>query len=76
MVPRDINDPEHWRGRAAKMRALALTMRGTESDILLNDLATHYDGLANRPREKLLGGKSPEGRQSETGVRPLMKSGF
>jgi hypothetical protein len=21
MVPRDINDPEHWRGRAVKMRA-------------------------------------------------------
>jgi hypothetical protein len=48
MPPRDINDPEHWRGRAAKMRSLALTMRGTESDILLNDLAADYDKLADR----------------------------
>ena len=57
MVPRDINDPEHWRGRAAKMRALALTMRGTESAILLNDLATHYDGLTNRAARRNAGAK-------------------
>src|ERR1700730_780677 len=48
MPPRDINDPEHWRGRAAKIRALALTMKGTESDILMSDLVTDYDKLADR----------------------------
>jgi hypothetical protein len=62
MVPRDINDPEHWRGRAAKMRALALTMRGTESDILLNDLATHYDGLPNRAALRIVGGQVAKGK--------------
>jgi hypothetical protein len=33
-------------------------------------------GLGTEPLEKLLGGKSPKGKKSETGVRPLMKSGF
>jgi hypothetical protein len=62
MVPRDINDPEHWRGRAAKMRTLALTMRGAESDILLSDLATHYDGLGNRAARKIVGRQVAKGK--------------
>jgi hypothetical protein len=48
MLARDSNDPQHWRGRAAQMRALAIKMMGTEAAILMNDLAVHYDRLAER----------------------------
>jgi hypothetical protein len=34
--------------RAAKMRALALTMEDQETIILMNDLADDYDRLAER----------------------------
>ena len=44
----DTNDPQHWRDRAAQMRALALTMGDTEAAILMRDLAADYDKLAER----------------------------
>jgi hypothetical protein len=44
----DTNDPQHWRGRAAQMRALALTMTGAQVGVLLTDLAADYDKLAER----------------------------
>jgi hypothetical protein len=40
--PPDADDPQHWRDRAAQMRALA----GSEAAILMNDLATDYEKLA------------------------------
>jgi len=45
---RNTNDPQHWRDRAAHMRALALTMKDTEVATLMNDLAADYDKLADR----------------------------
>jgi hypothetical protein len=48
MPARDIHDPEHWRDRAAQMRALAITMSGTQAAILMNDLADQYERLAER----------------------------
>ena len=44
----DTNDPQHWRKRAAQMRALAVKMAGSEAAILINDLATDYEKLAER----------------------------
>jgi hypothetical protein len=44
----DTNDPQHWRDRAAQMRALALTMGDTDAAILMRDLAADYDKLAER----------------------------
>jgi hypothetical protein len=41
-------NPQHWRDRAAKMRLLAIKMAGSEAGILLNDLAIHYDNLADQ----------------------------
>jgi hypothetical protein len=38
------------------MRALAVKMAGSEAGILLNDLAIHYDDLADQAALK---GKSP-----------------
>jgi hypothetical protein len=57
--PRDRNDPKHWRDRAAKMRALAVTMNDSEVVILLNDLAADYDKLADRAAIKANGKKPP-----------------
>jgi hypothetical protein len=42
------DDPQHWRDRAARMRALVLKMAGSQAAILINDLAVHYDGLADQ----------------------------
>jgi hypothetical protein len=42
------DDQKHWRNRATKMRSVAVTMADTHAGILLNDLAHHYDELANQ----------------------------
>jgi len=48
MSMRNTNDPQHWRDRAAQMRALALKMGETEAAILMRDLAADYEKLAER----------------------------
>jgi hypothetical protein len=57
MPPRDTNDPQHWRDRAAQMRALAVKMAGSEAAILINDLAADYEKLAERAENKANGKK-------------------
>jgi hypothetical protein len=56
MSTEDTNNPQYWRDRAEKMRGLAVKMAGTQAAILMNDLAVHYDGLAD---QAALNGKSP-----------------
>jgi hypothetical protein len=51
----NAKNPQHWRDRAAKMRSLAVKMAGSEAAILINDLAIHYDNLAD---EAVLKGES------------------
>ena len=66
MFTGDTNDPQHWRERAAKMRALAVKMAGSHAAILINDLAVDYDELADRAalKEAALKGKSlPNGKR-------------
>ena len=53
----DTNDPQHWRDRAAQMRALAVKMAGSQAAILINDLATDYEKLAERAEIKANGKK-------------------
>jgi hypothetical protein len=48
MPGRVTGDPQHWRDRAAQMRALALTMKDPEIIILMTDLAADYEKLADR----------------------------
>jgi hypothetical protein len=63
MSPRETDDSQHWRDRAAQMRALALTMGDTEVAILIRDLATDYDKLAERAAIKANGKKPrPNGK--------------
>jgi hypothetical protein len=51
----DADDPQHWRDRAAQMRALAVKMAGSEAAILVNDLATDYEKLAERAKSGPIG---------------------
>jgi hypothetical protein len=46
----NINDPKHWRGRAAEMRALAETMKDAETIGIMRRLADDYEKLAHRPK--------------------------
>jgi hypothetical protein len=57
--PRNTSDPKHWRDRAAKMRALALTMANPNAAILMTDLAAYYDKLADGAPIKANGKKPP-----------------
>jgi hypothetical protein len=59
MPPRNTNDPQHWRERAAQMRSLAATMAGSEAAILMTDLAADYDKLAERAAIRANGKKPP-----------------
>ena len=66
MSTRDIDDSQHWRNRAAQLRSLAVKMAGTQAAILINDLAVHYDELADQAalKEAALKGKSRPNRRS------------
>ena len=58
MSPRETDDPQHWRDRAAQMRSLAASMAGSNAAILMNDLAADYDKIAERA-EIRANGKKP-----------------
>jgi hypothetical protein len=60
MPGRITGDPQHWRDRAAQMRALALTMKDPEIIILMTDLAADYEKLGDRAAAKTA--KLPSGR--------------
>ena len=57
MSTRNTNDPQHWRDRAAQMRALALKMGETEAAIFMRDLAPDYEKLAERAEIRTKGKK-------------------
>jgi hypothetical protein len=60
MPGRITGDSQHWRDRAAQMRALALTMKDPEVITLMTHLAADYEKLANRAAAKTA--KLPSGR--------------
>jgi hypothetical protein len=53
MPGRITSSPQHWRDRAAHMRALALMMKDTVVIRLMTDLATNYENLADRAAAKV-----------------------
>jgi hypothetical protein len=57
----NINDPQHWRDRAAEMRALAETMKDAETIAIMNRLADDYDRLADRAAIRNQGSVPPGG---------------
>jgi hypothetical protein len=62
MARNTINDPKHWRDRAAEMRALAATMKDAETIAVMYRLADDYDRLAERADVRSDGGKAPLGQ--------------
>jgi hypothetical protein len=54
-----INDPKHWRNRAAAMRALSETMNYIDTQVVMLKLAEDYDKLADRA-EKRANGQRPD----------------
>jgi hypothetical protein len=61
MAINSVNDPKHWRDRAAAMRALAHTMKDAEAIKIMNRLADDYDKLADRATLRS-DGQVPPGR--------------
>ena len=51
-----VNDPNHWRDRAAEMRALADRMKEPEPVAIMRRLAEDYDKLATRAEIRSNGG--------------------
>jgi hypothetical protein len=58
---KSINDPKHWRDRAAEMRALADTMNDAETIAIMKRLADDYDKLADRAAGRSNEGVPPGG---------------
>ena len=54
-----LNDPEHWRDRAKKVRAMAEDMADPVYKQKMLDIAANYEYLAKTCRRPQ-GGKSPE----------------
>ena len=48
----NINEPKHWRDRAAEMRALAATMKDSKTIAIMHRLADDYDKLADRAAQR------------------------
>ena len=48
----NINEPKHWRDRAAEKRALAATMKDSETIAIMHRLADDYDKLADRAAQR------------------------
>jgi hypothetical protein len=61
MALHPVNDPKHWRDRAAAIRALAETSKDAETIAIMNRLADDYDKLAERAAIRANGGVPPGG---------------
>ena len=61
MALNHVNNPKHWRDRAAEMRALADTMKDTEAIRIMRRLADDYDKLADRAQQRSDGSGVPPG---------------
>jgi hypothetical protein len=48
MSAQQVNDPRHWRDRAAQMRAMSDWMKDAETKAAMLKLAEEYDKLAER----------------------------
>ena len=48
MSAQQVNDPRHWRDRAAQMRAMSDWMKDAETKATMLKLAEDYDKLAER----------------------------
>jgi hypothetical protein len=61
--PDAINDPQHWRDRAAEMRALADCMSKPETTAVMARLAEDYDKLADRAEARADGNRPKQPKE-------------
>jgi hypothetical protein len=47
-----VGEPEHWRERAAAMRALTIGMKNSDALAIMLKLADDYDKLADRAEKR------------------------
>lgn len=64
-MSRNTDDPQHWRNRAAQLRALAATITDSNTVTLMTDLAADYEKLAERAARKNKVPQSPSSEQRE-----------
>jgi hypothetical protein len=50
-----LDDPTHWRARAAEARAIAAEMKDPEAQRTMLEIAMHYDALAERAARRSKG---------------------
>jgi hypothetical protein len=60
-----IDDPRHWRERAAEMRALADCMENVETQKIMQRLADDYDKLGDRAALRSVGKSSRNNSDSD-----------
>jgi hypothetical protein len=51
-APNSVDDPKHWRDRAAEMRTLVAEMKSTNIKKMILRLAADYDLFAKRAEER------------------------
>jgi hypothetical protein len=61
-MPVSINNPEHWRARAAEARGLADALIDAEAKRAMVKIATDYERLALRAEQREQAGRTPEQR--------------
>ncbi len=52
MPARFVDDPKHWRDRAAQMRVLATAMKDLDTMAIMFRLADDYEKLAERAEKR------------------------
>lgn len=57
-----LDDPEHWRDRAAQVRALADQIGNEKAQAALFQIAAEYMHLAERAEERMAAKKAPQQR--------------
>jgi hypothetical protein len=60
MASSRVNDAQHWRERAAHMRALSLMMHDVQAQAIMRRLADDYDELADRAATRVGTGNIPK----------------
>ena len=52
MTRQGLNDPRHWRDRAAEMRVLSDQIKDLDAQRMMLKLANDYDKLADRAEDR------------------------